>query len=173
MKLTTAAHAAMRELALDVAEVVLLTRVVDGSVICLEREDGAVGEFRISHEVGQQLPLNANASAYALLAWLPAEVSRDLLMTGNVALAAQPRASVIDGVMRRLAETRGQGYAVSRGELDPEIVEVAAPIRGKGGTVVGAISVTAVSSLVPNRRIPDLAGAVHRAAGTISDRLTA
>ncbi|MDQ3457387.1 MAG: IclR family transcriptional regulator, partial [Actinomycetota bacterium] len=43
---------------------------------------------------------------------------------------------------RQLATVRQHGYAVARGELEPGLDAVAAPIRGAGGEVIAALSVS-------------------------------
>lgn len=171
MEVPVAARPVMRELAAEVGEVVLLTSLSGHAVVCLERADGSTQQMRISYRAGQALPLNAGASAYVLLAWLPPEQARELL--GGAPLRRFTHQTLVsaDSVLRRLEETRAQGYAVSRGELDQDVLGVAAPIRGSGGRVVAAISIAAVSSLVPDDRVPALAASVRIAADAISVHL--
>ncbi|WP_211268568.1 IclR family transcriptional regulator domain-containing protein [Actinoplanes subtropicus] len=58
-------------------------------------------------------------------------------------------------ILNRLQDTRKRGYALSRGELDRDVLGVAAPLRDKAGDVVAAISVAAVSV---RQRFPARAG---------------
>jgi DNA-binding IclR family transcriptional regulator len=49
----------------------------------------------------------------------------------------------LDHLLKVVATTRGSGYAVSDGELTPNVVDAAAPLRNAFGVVVGAIAVGA------------------------------
>lgn len=173
MELPAAARPVMRELAAEVGEVVLLTRTAGAAAICLERADGSTREFGISYEPGQPLPLNAGASAYALLAWLPETEAQELLSSANMRRFTDRTLVRVDSLMQRFAEIRDQGYAVSRGELAPDVLGVAAPIRAEGGRTVAAISIVAMASLVSDDRVPALADAVRNAADEISAQLAA
>jgi len=173
MELPAAAGPVMRELAAEAGEVVLLTRMAGAAVICLEQVDGSTREFRISYQPGQLLPLNAGASAYALLAWLPEAETRELISSVDLRRFTDRTLVSVDPLMQRLAEVRGHGYAVSRGELAPDMLGVAAPIRAEGGRVAGAVGIASVSGLVPDDRVPALVDAVRNAADAISARLAA
>lgn len=169
--LSEAARPVMRRLAADVGEVVLLTRLAGAAVICLEREDATARAVRISYERGEVLPINAGAAAHVLLAWLPQE-QIDAVLTGVRFPAFTERTLTTKrDLARRLTETRKLGYAASRGELDPDVLGVAAPIRDENDVVVAAISIAAVSARVPDSRLPAIAAAVRDAATEISATL--
>ncbi|WP_067479125.1 IclR family transcriptional regulator [Actinomadura hibisca] len=168
--LSEIARPVMRELAAEVGETVLLTRRTGATVVCLEREESG-HPVRLSYERGHVLPVNAGASALVLLAWASDDEVADV-----VAQAGLPRfteATVTDaGVLReRLARIRAEGTAVTRGELDPHVLGVAAPVVGADGGVAAAVSIAALSHRVPDERLPDVTAAVAAAAGRISDRL--
>ncbi|MFD0901889.1 IclR family transcriptional regulator [Actinomadura sediminis] len=160
----------MRALADRVGEAALLTRRTGATVVCLEREE-TDHPVRLSYERGHVLPINAGASALVLLAWAPEQEIEEV-----IARSGLPRftgATVTDaGVLReRLAAIRARGTAVSRGELDEDVLGVAAPIRDAGGDVVAAVSVAALSHRVPEERVPEVETAVEEAAAEISERL--
>ncbi|HEY2638691.1 MAG TPA: IclR family transcriptional regulator [Streptosporangiaceae bacterium] len=168
MGLSEIARPVMMRLATEVGEAVLLTRLAGSTVICLEREDAGVRVVRISYERGQVLPTNAGASAYALLAWLPEARVEDILDSASLPSLTERTLTDKHAIVRRLGETREQGYSVSRGELDQDVLGVGAPLRNQDGEVVAAISVAAVSARVPDERLPDVAKAVCDAADEIS-----
>jgi DNA-binding IclR family transcriptional regulator len=168
MGLSEVARPVMSRLAAEVGETVLLTRLAGSTVICLEREEAGSHAVRISYERGQVLPTNAGAAAYVLLAWLPEPAVAAILH--GVDLPAFTERTMTDppALLRRLADTRGQGYAVSRGELDPDVLGVSAPLRDHDGQVVAAVSVAAVSARVPDERLPQLVDRVRAAADEIT-----
>ncbi|MFC6879036.1 MULTISPECIES: IclR family transcriptional regulator [Actinomadura] len=160
----------MRELVASVGETALLTRRAGTAVVCLEREE-ADHPVRLSYERGHVLPVNAGAAALVLLAWAP-----DAEVDGIVEKAGLPRftgRTLTDAaaLRRRLEVIRQEGIAVSRGELDDDVLGLAAPIRGADGEVVAAVSVAALSHRVPDERVPEVARAVSASAERISDRL--
>ncbi|MGW0585654.1 IclR family transcriptional regulator domain-containing protein, partial [Streptomyces sp. NPDC002920] len=77
----------------------------------------------------------------------------------------------VDVLLERLAEIRRDGYTVSRGELDADILGIAAPVRGSSGVVVAALSVAALEHRVPDRRLAEVVAAVRNAAELISHHL--
>jgi DNA-binding IclR family transcriptional regulator len=161
----------LRELADEVGEAALLTRRTGATVVCLEREE-TDHPVRLSYERGHVLPINAGAAALVLLAWAPEKEIDEIIERSGL-----PRftgATVTDaGVLHeRLATIRERGTAVSRGELDEDVLGVAAPIRDAGGEVVAAVSIAALSHRVPDERVPQVQAAVERAAARISERLT-
>ncbi|WP_030599258.1 IclR family transcriptional regulator [Streptomyces fulvoviolaceus] len=160
----------MRGLCTEVGETVLLTRRAGGAAICVERCE-AEHPVRISYERGSVLPANAGASALALLAWLPEEECRALLEGQRLQRFTARTMTDVDVLMARLTEIRRDGYTVSRGELDADILGIAAPVRGSSGAVVAALSVAALEHRVPDRRLEEVVGAVRDAAELISGQL--
>jgi DNA-binding IclR family transcriptional regulator len=171
MGLSEIARPIMRRLALETNEAILLTRLAGSAVICLEREEAEHQAVRISYERGHVLPANAGASAYALLAWLP-QPAVDAILDG-VTLESFTERTLTDkeAIKRRLAETREQGYSVSRSELDHDVLGIAAPVRNQNGDVVAAISIAAISARVPDHRLPELGMSVVGAADEVSSNL--
>ncbi|WP_314225320.1 IclR family transcriptional regulator [Streptomyces zaehneri] len=160
----------MRELCAEVGETVLLTRRAGGAAICVERCE-AEHPVRISYERGSVLPANAGASALALLAWLPEQECRELLESQRLQRFTARTMTDVDALMERLAQIRKDGFIVSRGELDADILGIAAPIRGASGGVVAALSIAALEHRVPDRRLDEVVAAVRRAAELISGQL--
>jgi DNA-binding IclR family transcriptional regulator len=169
--LSEVARPVMRALAGEVRETVLLTKLAGSLVICLEREEVIDRAVRISYERGQLLPANAGAAAHVLLAWLP-----DAEVTAIAEAAPLPRftettVTTIRELRERLRDTAAQGYAISRAELDPDVLGIAAPVRDEDGGVLAAISIAAVASRVTDRQVPPIVDAVRAAAADISAEL--
>src|SRR5262249_31108177 len=146
-----------------VNETVLLTRRSGSVVVCLERVE-ASRAIRLSYERGHVLPINAGAAAEALLAWLPpAEVARIL---DDAPLKRFTGRTLVDpgAIHERLAQMREKGYALSRGELDADVLGSAAPIRGHDGAVRAAVSIAALSSRVPAKEASAMTASVLDAA---------
>jgi DNA-binding IclR family transcriptional regulator len=173
--LSELARPVMRDLAQATGHPVLLTRRAGTAVVCLEREDVSQ-TLRLSYERGQVLPLNAGAAALALIAWTPqaelAELLAELLAEPlDAPLTRFTEATVTDPavLVGRLAQIRERGHAVARGELDPDVLGVAAPVRGRDGGVVAALSIAALAHRVSDEEVPMVASAVTKAAGELTD----
>ncbi len=160
----------MERLRDTVGETVLLTRRAGGAAICVERCE-AQHPVRISYERGSVLPANAGASALALLAWLPEQQCRELLAAQRLQRFTARTITDIDVLMERLAQIREDGHSVSRGELDVDILGIAAPVYGPSAGVIAAVSVAALEHRVPDRRLGEVVAAVRRAAEDISGQL--
>lgn len=63
------------------------------------------------------------------------------------------------------------GYAVRRSTFEPDVVAIAAPVRGPDGTVVAALSVTAPSYRVADTELPRLGALVLEEAKRASAEL--
>jgi IclR family acetate operon transcriptional repressor len=153
----------------DTGETALLTRRSGSYAVCLEREEQSDQRMRVSYERGSVLALNAGASAWILLAWEDPEVVRALLNDAELPRFTDTSVTETDAVEKRLASIRDSGYAISYGELDPDAVGIAAPIRDDQQRVVAGISLVATSRRVPESRVQELVAAVVDAARRISE----
>lgn len=116
--------------------------VLDGDeVVFLERLSGRRA-VPTRTRVGGRLSSAATAGGLVLLAHAPEEVRRRVLAGP---LEAYTDATVTDPAVlaRHLAEVRLRGYAVSERQVTTDAVSVAAPLRGRRGAVVAALSVVA------------------------------
>ncbi|WP_328902824.1 IclR family transcriptional regulator [Streptomyces sp. NBC_00441] len=159
----------MRELVNRTGAPALLTRRTGSAVVCLEREEAGQA-LRLSYERGQVLPINAGAAALALLAWVPDDELNDLLANPLTRFTDATYADA-DTLREHLADIRHQGYAVSRGELDPDVLGIAAPVRGENGRIIAAISIATLSHRVPDQTIDQYATPVLEAAEQLADQV--
>lgn len=142
----------MKRLAERFHETVLLTRRVGSAIVCIDREEWAGRHLRLSYERGSQLSFNAGASAFALLAWLDEEEVRQHLRTQPLPRYTDATLTTIDAIVDRLQEIREAGYAIARGEVDQNVIGLAAPIFDHEERVVAALSIV----LLPTEKDNDL-----------------
>lgn len=169
--LTEIALPVMRALADELGETVLLTRLVDSAVICIERCEGANQLIRLSYERGSRLPINAGASALVLLAWLRESQARELLAREPLQSFTESTLVDVDSLMNRLSEIRANSVSVSVAEVDPDVIGIAAPVFGGNGAVVAALSVVTMRRRVPPKRLDDLVSAIAAASSTLSNQI--
>lgn len=168
--LSEIARPVMRELVETVGEAALLTRRAGATVVCLEREE-TDHPVRLSYERGHVLPINAGAAALVLLAWASDKEITEVIEQSGLPRFTGATVTDADVLRERLAEIKASGVAVTRGELDADVLGVAAPIRDENGDVVAAVSIAALSHRVPEDRVPEVASAVEAAAAAITERL--
>src|SRR6201992_3408572 len=112
--------------------------------ICVAAAERASG-LRDTVPVGTALPMTAGSAAQILLAWEDAErMHRGL------------RGAKFSAPMR--AQLRRRGWAASVAEREAGVASVSAPVRGAGGRVVAAISVSG-----PIERLTRSPGRLHAA----------
>jgi DNA-binding IclR family transcriptional regulator len=131
-------------------ESVTLYIAVGEERICLDRIETTHPLRRII-SIGDRLPLTRGAGGKALLAWLPAEAQKKLLVTDP---------SVTQEMIGLI---RKQGYVVSEGERELGVGAVAAPVFGSNGRLVAAMSIAAptvrLTKGIISEMIPDLLAA--------------
>ena len=162
----------MTTLAEDVQETVLLTRRAGDLVVCVDRAETGTRAVRISYERGSSLPINAGASALVLLAWSPDDETRQLLRATELHRFTPATLTDVDAIMERLTRIQEAGYSITRAELDPDVIGIAAPIRDENGRVAAAVSIAALSSRVTPEAEAEIVERVLATARDISERIT-
>ena len=115
------------------------------SRICVAAAERATG-LRDTVPVGSALPMTAGSAAQVLLAWdEPDRVSRGLRGARFTATS--------------LAQVRRRGWAASVAEREAGVASVSAPVRGQGGKIIAAVSVSG-----PIERLTRSPGRLHAAA---------
>jgi DNA-binding IclR family transcriptional regulator len=122
--------------------------------ICVAAAERMTG-LRDSVPVGVALTMQAGSAAQILLAWEePDKLHRGLI-------GAKFTATDLSGVRRR-------GFAQSLGEREAGVASVSAPIRGSGGRVIAAVSISG-----PMERLTRTPGRIHgRAVLAAAARIT-
>lgn len=110
--------------------------------VCVANAERPIG-LRDSIPVGATMSMLAGSAAQVLLAW----EDPDRLHRGLV--RARFNATMLSAVRRR-------GWAQSVGEREPGVASVSAPVRGPGGKVIAAISISG-----PIERMGRQPGRVH------------
>ncbi|ALG15131.1 IclR family transcriptional regulator [Kibdelosporangium phytohabitans] len=125
-------------------------------------------------DVGALLPLHATALGKVLLAYDTALVAS--LRGSEIVAYTRRTLSSLTAIKRALAGVREGGWAGELGEMTPGEAGIAAPIRGHGGIVVGALGISgAVERLMDSHGSPKatLLGHVRDAARAVSRDLGA
>jgi DNA-binding IclR family transcriptional regulator len=113
--------------------------------VCVAAAERASG-LRDTVPVGAALPMTAGSAAQVLLAWEEGERMHRGLRGAKFTAAT-------------LASVRRRGWAASAAEREAGVASVSAPVRGAGGKVLAAISVSG-----PIERLTRSPGRLHAAA---------
>ncbi|GAA1085664.1 IclR family transcriptional regulator domain-containing protein [Pseudonocardia alni] len=102
---------------------------------------------------GTRVPATATAMGRVLLAWAEEPTIARVLAAGPP--ACTPRTVTDPKALRGiLREVHTRGWALAVGELDPDLMAVAVPVRDHTGTVVAALaSATSVGRCSPERLV--------------------
>ena len=142
---------ALRDLTGESAQ--LYRRQAD-SRICVAAAERATG-LRDTVPVGSALPMTAGSAAQILLAWEEPERLHRGLRGAKFTAAA-------------LAQVRRRGWAASVAEREAGVASVSAPVRGQGGKIIAAVSVSG-----PIERLTRSPGRLHaNAVVTAGERIT-
>ena len=117
--------------------------LVDGKAKLLYREESRQ-LIRIAGKVGEERPLYAGANSKVLGAYLDEETVRRRLEAEPPVSYTSRTITTFEALQGEYMKIRGQGYAVSDGELNEEMIGIGAPVRDTAsGRVWAAISIAA------------------------------
>lgn len=137
-----AARGVMTDLIQYAAEgsIVLLCRLFHDRVMCVHQVMGRGPQMPVSYERGRLMPLYGGATANIILAHLPSRTLKSLYAHDAAAAARAGLGKSWNEFRTGLARLRREGIAVSKGEIDPGRVGIAAPIFDREGAVLGSLS---------------------------------
>lgn len=150
--------------------VVLLCRPVGDSVLCIHQVFSAGDPPAVSYERGRPMPLLYGATSKTLLAYLPARRVKGVFERHATAIASAGLGKTLEAFRSTLTEWRKAGHLVTRAEVDPGAIGIAAPILGADRVGLGSISFV-VTSTTDERIITRLAALVTAGAREIESAL--
>jgi len=121
--------------------------------------------------VGAPLGLHCTAAGKALLSCQPADRIEEILEQIDLNALTEKTITDPDQLYREIEQVRRRGYALDDEETELGGRCVAAPVYGKEGSVIGAISVIGPTNRVNPETIPALSATVSAAAREISRAL--
>jgi IclR family KDG regulon transcriptional repressor len=147
--LVNIARPVMEELRDKCGEEIALYVVESDRRVCVARVQ-SLHEIAKVGPVGTYYPLHAGASGKVLLAYLPEDQRNAIIVKGRLEKYTSLTITDHQKLEKDLEAIRNKGYAVSRGEREPDAFSVTAPIWDAGGRVVASISISG-----PNFRLTD------------------
>lgn len=160
----------MEQLRATTSETVNLAVVRRGRIVYAAILEGAHA-LRMAATVDQEAPAHAAALGKAILASLPAEQRAAFLKPEPYPALTQQTLTRRRDLEQELALTSGRGYAVDAEEAEVGAACVAAPIFGRDGLPVGAISVSGPAARMPEGSRSALGQEIRRRCERISAEL--
>ena len=141
-------------------------------VVYLEKLHGLHAVGLMSSRVGGRSPAYCTGLGKVLLAHTNPESVRAHFEQTGLHRYSEATIQTVDELLSHLEQVRRQGYALDRGEHEPEVRCVAAPIFDISGEVVAAISVSGPAGrMEPLESKRQLIDRTRKAAHTISAKL--
>lgn len=140
--LLTAAGSVMDEIATELPPetVILLCKLYDTEVMCIDQRQPKGTNFASSYERGRPMPLQLGAASKVILANLPGRTIKALHAREPEQMARAGLGQDWKQVSRTLRAIRTMGTYMTEGELHQGIQGIAAPILANGGHALGSIA---------------------------------
>lgn len=138
--LVEVARKIMKKLSLSTQETVILSILSENQVFCIHRID-STNPIKVSSKRGSVQPLYTGASAKTILAFLPqGKIEKYLEETKLVPFTSN---TITDKkiLLEELKKIRNQGFAISKGEITENVVEIAVPILNIKNHIVGSLGI--------------------------------
>lgn len=160
----------LQQLAAETADTAYLVMRTGDEAACLAIEEGEYPIRARTFEIGARRPLGVGAAGLALIAELPdKQIDEIILRRGHLI----QRANIsLDNLRQRVASTRAQGYAVSQNTITAGVTGIGRAVRIRNGLSFLSVSVAAISSRIPESRIPRVVQSLGSAARAIEDQLS-
>jgi DNA-binding IclR family transcriptional regulator len=171
LSLSHQAQSICEALAAEVGETVNVAVLQEHFAVNVEQTLGP-SALTTQNWVGQLTPLHATSSGKVLLAHLTPEHRNEVLQAAEALEAFTPHTVTEPATLeKQLAEILERGYAMVFEEYEVGLNAIAAPIFGRDGSVVAALSTSGPTFRLDAERIGQLVPTLLQAAKTISTRM--
>jgi DNA-binding IclR family transcriptional regulator len=129
---------------------VILGRLMDGSVLCIHQE-GAIPNVTVTFSRGLEMPTFKGGVPKAILANLPGRAQKELFLQHSREILEVGMGENWEAFKANLRNIRKAGYYVSRsGEVDPNVMSIGAPIFNHEKNVLAGMSL-----VIPGKKYDD------------------
>src|SRR5262245_1657683 len=157
--LISVSHEAVKALALRTGETAHLAVREGREVFFIDHFASGDQGVIVAGQTGKLMPLHCTAHGKALLADFGLEELKALYGTTPLERYTARTSVSLPDLAKACAQVRADGYALDDGEYLEDVRCVAAPVRDRGGLVIGTIGVSAPASRMSEGR--DVALAQH------------
>lgn len=166
---------ALRDLNAATGHTVHLASYEGGEVVYIDKYESR-HNVRMYSRIGKRAPLHCTAVAKVLISQLPEARRRAIAESIDYVRLTANTITNPEDYLAELAKVAERGYAIDRSEHEDFINCIAAPIRGTGGTVLAAMSLSVPMMLLDLNGllelVPDLLSAAGKASAECGWSLT-
>lgn len=141
--------------------------VLDGTRVVYIDKLESLNSVRLVSAVGQTMPVHTTALGKAMLATLPEQQRARFLGALDPAGEPSTAGSARTALLEELRVTAERGWSIDAAENEPNVVCVGAAIVDRGGSVVGAISISGPQFRMEDR-LDELGVLCRTTAGSIA-----
>lgn len=135
----------MEKLCQKYREVAFLTIMENNRMVCIDTEIPSE-KVRYFVKIGAEMPVNASASAQAILAYRD-EIIIDMVINGKEFIKYTPNTLINnEEIKNKLKEIKSKGYAICDEELELGVKAIAAPIRDYTRKIIASITLLYIKS---------------------------
>jgi DNA-binding IclR family transcriptional regulator len=168
--LKRAARPHLERLRAQFEQTVALAVLDRNQLMYIEILDG-LRSIRMNATVNTYAPLHSTSLGKAILSQIPGQDALRILQNRQLAKFTPKTITSLSSLGRHLAEVKSQGYAVDDEETEEGARCVGAPIVGRQGDPIAAISVSGPLSALPFEKVPDMGRELKKACRAISEML--
>lgn len=155
----------------DKADETVTGFIIDGTQrVCIEKLDSS-HEVRQFLNIGGRYPLHAGAAGKLLLAYLPKEKRKEILLRTGLPRFTSNTIVQSKNLEKELNKIRQEGYAVSHQERAPFVSSVATPIRDFKGEVIAALCLSGLAGRFSDEKLKEFIKLTTMTADRISQEL--
>jgi len=164
-------HPALTRIAEATGDTVFLTQRSGLDAVCLDRHEGAFPIKTFTLEIGMRRPLGVGIGSVAILAALPDEDIRHIVASNAPRLPEYGLTS--NSLLAQVKKAQKLGYAVRETPSLAGVRSIGQPLHNRSGVPFAALSVSAISSRMNEKRVAELATLLKNETRSIEKQLSA
>jgi DNA-binding IclR family transcriptional regulator len=162
-------HPAMSRIADATGDTVFLTQRSGLDAVCLDRHEGTFPIKTFTLEIGMRRPLGVGTGSLAILSALPDEEVRDIVNANAPRLPEYGLTPV--ALVGQVKKAQKLGYAVREMPSLAGVRSLGHALHNQSGIAFAALSISAISSRMTEKRVGELAGMLKAEARMVEKQL--
>src|SRR5690242_18222041 len=162
-------HPALSRIAEATGDTVFLTQRSGLDAVCLDRQEGTFPIKTFTLEVGMRRPLGVGTGSLAILSALPDEEVRDIVNANAPRLPEYGLTPVT--LVGQVKKAQKLGYAIREMPSLAGVRSLGHALHNQGGIAFAALSISAISSRMTEKRVGELAGMLKAEARMVEKQL--
>ena len=164
-------HPALARVAEATGDTVFLTQRSGLDAVCLDRHEGAFPIKTFTLEIGMRRPLGVGIGTLAILAELQEEEIRHIIASNAPRLSEHGLTP--NSLLSQIKKAQKLGYAVRETPTLAGVRSIGQALHNRSGVPFAALSVSAISSRMTEKRVAELAILLKNEARLIEKQLAA